>query len=540
MITYGKRVLYGSGRATGAGRTLIGASGHISRRCRCASSARRNGTFTKHSPLHAVVSTIAVVGTCVATGLEDIRAGIVIFKSNTIIFCLAARVTCTMQQRMDSVRMELQDVRRICEILLRACNQRGNSATLDAVVDVVSVHIEPSAARAYSEPSITLWASELASYMGLESSFQNRLKALGGVWRRTNEAQYRAVLTHWRANGCMIQGSTASRFLHDPFPAVTTVEQVRNFCKTHTTSDISKLYKAKGRLFEDELVARFAASIQQDVDCRHAAVTWRSDNDHDSAMRVPSACRAPGLLIDPGAFTIVGEVDGCITQGPYAGAIVEIKLRLQELRQDIPTRDYMQIQAYMHLFRTNIAFYVQGLFGTEQLLVKPVERNVAEWNDVIMPALRMFVCDVRRLLRGAPEDAALRSAVLQECNSDPLPAREFVPDVPLFKPMLSNLWLPPVLEPVAAAASSSEEDEKALHDTGAVECKDDADDEAYFVPLFAKSAAVRPPAAKQLPRAMTRSLLAAMYTDDDDEEACPTYNLRSKSRKRPRTRSTKI
>ena len=397
-------------------------------------------------------------------------------------------------------------MRAMCAAFIRAC-QASALSELRVDTHVANVNIDCAAvSNTFNEPSITLWASDMSAYMGLESSFQNRLKALGGVWKRTNEAQYRAVHAHWRANGCTLQTDAPARALHDPFPDVNTVDDVRAFCKSHLPADIMRLYKAKGRLCEEELAARFGTSIECQVTRRHASVTWRSDANV-YASSAPRQQRPSGDITDPGAFVIVGEVDGCLTSGPYAGSIVEIKLRLQELREQIPLRDYMQIQTYLHLFNAESAFYVQGLFGTPQLLVKSIQRDRNEFQTVILPALQRFVCDVRRLLRGEPEDSALRAVVLQECNTEPLPAREFVPILPSLKPLTAKVWLP---------VSGDEADEKRM--------------DPYFA-VTEPAAPKKPKAAKRLPKDMNSDLLALFE---------PTYNLRSLASKRPRTRGTKM
>ena len=398
------------------------------------------------------------------------------------------------------------------------------------VMAPVSAPVPVPAPSMFNEPAVTLWASELSSYMGNTngdaSSFQSRTRALGGVWKRTNEAQFRAVMAHWRANGCMLQGDAAARQMHDPFPDVRTADDVRAFCKSHPSADIMRLYKAKGRLCEDELVARFAQSIQREVSCRHTAITWHSNQAPLKLRDGVVTQRPPGPLTDPGTFSIVGEVDGYLQDGPYAGSVVEIKLRLQELRQQVPLRDYMQIQTYLQLFQSPMAFYVQGLFGTEQLLVKPILRNPDEWQRVIMPELREFVCDVRRLLRGAPEDMALRALVLQECNAEPLPARDFVPDVPQFRaapskvtapvaavvPLLAQIAPLPLPAPPVQPAAFEQVDESKVHD-------------AFFESRSAPKP--KPKAASTgLAKRLTRDMLACL------EQPC--YNLRSKSRKRAR------
>ena len=461
--------------------------------------------------------------------------------------------------------MNVQVVRAIGELLIKAC---APPAVLTLDVNVASMSVAPQAAPPQAappraEPTVTLWASDLSAYMGLESSFMNRKRALGGVWRRTNEVQFRAVQAHWKANGCMLAGEPAVRHMHDPFPGVATAEDVRAFCRTHGPADITRLYKAKGRLFEDALVARFEAQCGTAVGCRHAAVTWRGDTTVHGQCAAPrgefTAVRPAGAITDPGPWAIIGEIDGCLADG---SAIVEIKLRLQELREHIATRDYMQIQAYLHLFNMPQAHYVQGLFGTEQLLVKTVERCPAEWQTVIVPALCDFVCDVRRLLRGADEDAALRSAVLQECNADPIPAREFVVEVPMLRPLPTNVWTPvrsPVVDPpisiqrapapppppmsnlaVLAHASSTlaKDVEDVRDDVDAAETS--TDDDMPFLPLLMKKSAVgkKPQMAKSLPRGMAHDVMHMF----DTRTSSRAYNLRSnvstqRTRRRKRSHS---
>jgi hypothetical protein len=300
------------------------------------------------------------------------------------------------------------------------------------------------------EATVTLWSSEVGAYLG-KDSWSSRDKALGNVWRRANDAHFRCVQDVWRTAGCRFgQADTADtaarmRAAFDPFPNVKTVEDVAAFRANATPDQVLKLYKSKGCLFEDEVAKLFGASIQQRVELRHAAVAWRSDLAAGVAAG-QRMCRPPGPITDPGLFTIVGEVDGWLLQPPYTNTIVEFKVRMQKIPALAPDRDILQIQTYMNINNVEHAIYVQNLFGTAELQVQSMKRNVHMWETEVLPGLREFVCDVRRLLRGATDDKALQHRVLLAHETDQHPFLRSFPNIVL-NPIPAKVSTPPQQPP---------------------------------------------------------------------------------------------
>ena len=123
-----------------------------------------------------------------------------------------------------------------------------------------------------------------------------------------------------------------------------------------------------------------------------------------------------------------GEVDGWLEATDTAEqTIVEIKLRLRQIQAHPPASDLLQLQTYLHINSAAAAYYVQGLYGSEELRVQRVLRDDHLWEHTILPGLRAFVCDVRKLLRGCPEDIPLRESVLLACDRTPMHARAMPP-----------------------------------------------------------------------------------------------------------------
>jgi len=283
--------------------------------------------------------------------------------------------------------------------------------------------------RARTEPSVTLWASEIGSYIN-QDAWMSRDRALAKVWRRTNDSHFLDVQSLWRAHGCRFPTSAddyVSSQLMDPFSHLQTVEDIENFRKIATPADIIKMYRTKGVLKEEAVAAMFSESIQQPVMLRHAAVEWRSATQTSHDMLPLTTVRAPGPVDDPGHYTLVGQVDGWLTSHPYAGTVVEIKVRMDHIPPFPPDRDVMQVQAYMHINNAEECIYVQNLFGTRVLQTMHFYRDRKYWDCVIKPGLDAFVCDIRRLLRGSPEDVVLRHRVLAAAEKDHIPSKPIPP-----------------------------------------------------------------------------------------------------------------
>lgn len=290
----------------------------------------------------------------------------------------------------------------------------------------------PRAPTEFLEPVVTLWASETASYLGRDV-WSSRETALGAVWRRTNGAHFLSVQELWHVHGGRfpsghLEDEVQSRMsqVFDPFPNVRTALQVADFRRTASSADMKRLARSKGRLLEEELARTFAkqhGTLQQ----RNSAACWRSDTLRTEGKEQMRR-RPAGPVVDPGVFSVVGEVDGWL--GP--DTIVEFKMRMERIMDPPPPHDLLQLQTYLHMNDVPRAVYVQGLLGSGELHVKEFQRDRATWDSEVMPGLVRFVCDVRRLLRGEPEDAPIRHQVLSACEPPTnRPALQVVPACPL-------------------------------------------------------------------------------------------------------------
>ena len=275
------------------------------------------------------------------------------------------------------------------------------------------------------EVAVPLWASEVGAYLGVDK-WMRREEALGAVWRRTNGAQYASVLAAHRATGLPLAGAAPAA---DPWPHVKTAADVEAFCATASPGLARQLYSLKGQLNEEVVAQGFEARVGRPVTDRHASVCWSSEWDTGVCRPDVRPPRPPGPLTDPGPFTLVGEVDGWV-DGPAEGqrSVVEFKLRLRSLPAAPPERDLLQVQTYLHINDVDTAFYVQGLYGApDTVRVQEVARDRQLWAGRILPGLVAFVCDVRRLMRGAPEDGPLRAAVLRASDKLPPPMAASLP-----------------------------------------------------------------------------------------------------------------
>ena len=310
--------------------------------------------------------------------------------------------------------MNDQDRNALVDNFMRALN-----STVSACVDKV--------VRAYApkECVVSLWASETAAYIG-QDTWMSRDKALATVWKRTNEAHMHVVQNIWRAHGgCLPDDSNTGKDVRqrlakvfDPFPHVATIQDVEEFRRTSKASDVLKLYKAKGQVFEETLATEFSKTVFQPIMLRNTSVIWSSTTQIAVPKPTTHVRAAEESITDPGPFQIVGEVDGWLCSPPYENTIVEFKLRCSRISDKIPFRDYAQVQTYLHVHDIPEAMYVQGLLGSREMKVESIGRDERVWQDTIFPGLQMFVCDVRRILRGAKQDLALQSRVLASLTEE--------------------------------------------------------------------------------------------------------------------------
>lgn len=288
------------------------------------------------------------------------------------------------------------------------------------------------------EPTVELWPSEVNAYLGYKGGFLTRTEALARVWRRTNDANFTAAREQWLARGRVPRKQSVKRdgaadgasggsdslarqleCLRDPYPKVLTPEDVDRFRAAHSPEDVSRLYRSKGRTMEPYIVSLFEDKVKQPVLLRNTALYWSDAMEGAGVIGAKSCARPPGPILDPGEFVLKGEVDGAIMDGPKQYAPVECKLRLKAPTTGVPTSELLQIQAYLAALNAERGFHVQHVLGTHEVLHHTVWRNRSLWTNTVMPALRKFVCDVRRLLRGDLTDEALRHEVLYAAEKSP-------------------------------------------------------------------------------------------------------------------------
>lgn len=316
-----------------------------------------------------------------------------------------------------------------------------------AVSDVLTDFFTDAAAASTAPPSehvVTLWASEIAGSLG-KDTWLSRAKALGRVWRRTHELQYRAVVDRWKALGYTVKGTEPlvhASLIKDPFPYVKTTADVELFKATAKPADVLKLFRTKGLIHEGTATQLLEMELGQSVVHRQAATTWRSaDGVVAPVCSISASRRPPGSICDPGPFQVLGQVDGWLTTPPFSNTIVEVKVRMTTVdMESMPDHDRLQIQAYMHLNDAEQCAYTQMLLGTDTVHTRMIPRDPEVWENEILPGLRAFVVDVRKLLRGTdPEDFKLRQLALEATEGLPPPPRMAVTPTALGPPTVRPL-----------------------------------------------------------------------------------------------------
>ena len=219
----------------------------------------------------------------------------------------------------------------------------------------------------------------------------------------------------------------------DPFAHIQTQEDLRKFKQTADRSMMTKLNTTKGVVAEEKLARKLEDMFNCPVTCRQASVVWNGSTD-TTAPRLGYRPRPPGELADPGEFRVVGALDGWMripshtaddgTIVPEEDVVVELKHRMSNVGP-MPDVDKYQIQMYLHMHRVQRAVYAQGQFTKEDVKVEFVERDDALWSAVILPGIRTFVCDIRRLIRGDASDLTLRHGVFLAWEPEPQELRPF-------------------------------------------------------------------------------------------------------------------
>lgn len=273
------------------------------------------------------------------------------------------------------------------------------------------------------EPTVTLMPSQIHVYMAEKSA--RYYISIWEAWKRADEtgfaAAYRAYLRGDDITPRPLD-SKASQLLRGPpnpsFAAVETLEDAQAFAETHTPHEAMSMRQFKGKELEASIMDAFEEHEGLSVSRRNVPLYWHSGMTTSYVGRRSAARDWDDPMTDPGPYAISGEIDGCtddVTHTP-----VECKLRFHELGTiddaDMPPRDMYQLQAYMALTCAPAAHYVQMQLGGSGVCTTLVPRDERMWVEDILPAMRRFVLDVRRAMRGSPKDIALRRCVMVEAQ----------------------------------------------------------------------------------------------------------------------------
>lgn len=329
--------------------------------------------------------------------------------------------------------------------MLQAAATDLTKVIMDSVKEMVDAEIKRAlATSAYTRPAalknevtVVLWSSEVGAYMD-KDPWQSRNQVLAKVWKRTDERNFRDVRDKWILRGKKPIHVTSKQVIqealkntaisetylskrttvqqNDPYLKIQTVDDVEKFKQTHSTKDVVKLYRTKGKLLEEETSTLFSDKIGQPVSLRNTSVAWEPSGD-TTGIRIEPSVRPLGPILNPGPYILTGEMDACLTQPPFQNTPVEFKMRMTGIPSSIPHRDILQIHTYMAMMGSRRGFLVQRAFGTMDVDTTTVEWDEELWKGVILPAIESTVCDVRRLLRGSLADEDLRHQVLLASES---------------------------------------------------------------------------------------------------------------------------
>jgi hypothetical protein len=347
------------------------------------------------------------------------------------------------------------------EVVLEEITQKVQ-ASLEAAA-IAKVWGEASAAASaaattYNEPVVALWASEIGSYFG-KDSWTSRDEALGRVWERSHVLSYKAARDLWIGRGRKAlrytskdladgggvgagmggaaKGGQGTGPSQTQFGAhVKTAEDMTAFLEKASARDTLRLFSAKGKAGEDITADLLASYVKQPLASRNTACLWRSDMPVISKVEREMRPRPPGAIIDPGLYSLTGEVDGWLLKHPYQDVVVEFKTRMKSIPDFIPEKDLFQVQAYLAMHDVNRGLHVQRMFSdATNIVVTEIVRDPNLWEAVIRPGLDQFVRDVRRLMRGSLDDEDLRHKVFSACE----PAASLAPAAPIQWPKVPRL-----------------------------------------------------------------------------------------------------
>lgn len=325
-------------------------------------------------------------------------------------------------------------VRAIVDAVVNTCKQQPRLIELFAPPAAMPT---PAVSPSF-EPTVQLWASEVAAYLG-QDTWNSYAEVLGQVWERTHAPSFRAYREQWLRRGkvpamgagmATPEAAAASSAATTAFAHITTSAEATDFARCAAPRDVLRMYSCKGKSEEEVTAQLYAIHTQQTFTQRNAAAAWSSLTNSSQELRgteaLPTAS-SPGPITDPGPFTIVGEIDGLTD----ADTIVEIKTRHHGVHALLPRRDFLQLQTYLHIHRKRHGVLVQRELGKknpEDLVITPVEANDALWRETILPGLVKFVCDVRCVLRGCAADEGLRHRAVLALESTLNSARLSPPD----------------------------------------------------------------------------------------------------------------
>lgn len=162
---------------------------------------------------------------------------------------------------------------------------------------------------------------------------------------------------------------------------------------------------------EEEFKARFVREVPTFSDMLAATGACTALMLHrEQALALADAvtCARP--------YQFSGELDAVSDSVDADGkrGFMEFKLRCGPLAPHPPAGDVAQVFAYLMMTKYDYGLLVEHQLGTEDTLDREtrIDRDDAAWARDYLPHVETFVCDVRRCMRGAPEDEALRQAVL--------------------------------------------------------------------------------------------------------------------------------
>jgi hypothetical protein len=250
------------------------------------------------------------------------------------------------------------------------------------------------------------------------------------VWAATNPHSYKLTKAQYdsEARACAQRGARVV----DRYPSVSNAGDIAKFKAAHSAGEVQDMYRNKG-VAEEPVTAQLLSARGHKIVRRNAAVWWAPAGVEGTGTgtgtgglldAVAGSSEVAASLADvrPEPFVLLGEVDSVVavpgspTEGDSTRSIetlipLEIKTRMAYCTPEVPPREVLQLQAYIAAMDAPYGLHVQRVVGQDTMRCTTVQRDAGLWNDEVLPGLRAFVTDVRRLMRGAPEDEELRRCV---------------------------------------------------------------------------------------------------------------------------------